>query len=483
MRRLVVGLAIGIASFAPSWATANDEQIAKTIVEKLEARKKQGQLKGFNIDLKVDKGTVWLSGQVASADQQQLAIDAARRVEGVEAVVNDLQVKKPSAVAKSGPAKSATAKSEKSEESGAVRPSLFTKLFGSSPKKQEPTPAKSPTTQLAKAERGPKSARASQVDTQVKPVMHEDAPAEANKNEALIEALAAKLNEHKQAGKLKDFDINLSADNGVVTVTGEVADAMQRDLILGTIRRTSGVAQVVNLLGVAAEPVAQAAPEPIRSEPAPTPAPAQPAVESPRPIARLVPQRAAEHPVVPAVENDDPRTAGSVIPTAGPPQPPALQPIPAPQGPVQVAGSNGVAYTAYPVQTAPAPFHPAPGYSQMPAAPHMAQRPLAFAPAGGAAPVSGMQAMPAVPQMPAHMPGPGFGAAPARFDHPNMPGYAWPSYASHPNYAAVTYPKQYSASAWPYMGPFYPYPQVPLGWRKVSLQWDDGWWFLDFKDK
>jgi hypothetical protein len=67
-------------------------------------------------------------------------------------------------------------------------------------------------------------------------------------------------------------------------------------------------------------------------------------------------------------------------------------------------------------------------------------------------------------------------------DNPQLPGYAWPSYAASPNYAALTYPKQYSASAWPYIGPFYPYPQVPLGWRKVTLEWDDGWWFLDFKD-
>jgi hypothetical protein len=75
------------------------------------------------------------------------------------------------------------------------------------------------------------------------------------------------------------------------------------------------------------------------------------------------------------------------------------------------------------------------------------------------------------------------GVAPARYDQPCMPNYAWPSYASYPNYAAVTYPKQYSPTAWPYIGPFYPYPQVPLGWRKVTLQWDDGWWFLDFRDE
>ncbi len=79
-----------------------------------------------------------------------------------------------------------------------------------------------------------------------------------------------------------------------------------------------------------------------------------------------------------------------------------------------------------------------------------------------------------------HVPGGQSGAA--NYDNAQMPGYAWPSYASYPNYAAVTYPKQYSPSAWPYIGPFYPYPQVPLGWRKVALEWDDGWWFLDFSD-
>ena len=73
------------------------------------------------------------------------------------------------------------------------------------------------------------------------------------------------------------------------------------------------------------------------------------------------------------------------------------------------------------------------------------------------------------------------GMARARYEQPNMPNYAWPTYAAYPNYGQVSYPKQYSPSAWPYIGPFYPYPQVPLGWRKVTLEWDDGWWFLDFE--
>ncbi len=85
--------------------------------------------------------------------------------------------------------------------------------------------------------------------------------------------------------------------------------------------------------------------------------------------------------------------------------------------------------------------------------------------------------------MPAYVPGTSGGVSPASYDRPNMPNYSWPSYAAYPNYAAVTYPRQYSATAWPFIGPFYPYPQVPMGWRKVTLEWDDGWWFLDFQDR
>ena len=79
--------------------------------------------------------------------------------------------------------------------------------------------------------------------------------------------------------------------------------------------------------------------------------------------------------------------------------------------------------------------------------------------------------------------GAGMPPVPMRGDGPNMPNYAWPSYAASPNYAALQYPTQYSPTAWPYIGPFYPYPQVPLGWRRVSLEWDDGWWWLDFDER
>jgi hypothetical protein len=71
----------------------------------------------------------------------------------------------------------------------------------------------------------------------------------------------------------------------------------------------------------------------------------------------------------------------------------------------------------------------------------------------------------------------------AVYNQPNLPNNSWPTYAQSPNYAGVSYPSQYSASAFPYIGPFYPYPQVPLGWRKASLEWDDGYWNLNFKSR
>ena len=59
--------------------------------------------------------------------------------------------------------------------------------------------------------------------------------------------------------------------------------------------------------------------------------------------------------------------------------------------------------------------------------------------------------------------------SPVNCDQPALPNYAWPIYAAYPNYASVTYPRQYSPTAWPYIGPFYPYPQVPLGMAPSDL--------------
>jgi hypothetical protein len=280
MRRYVFRLAIlSLAVLGPTVATqADDQQIAQQIVQKLQAEKKAGGLKGFSIDLSVEEGTVWLSGRVASDEQQAKALDIARRIPGVVQVVNDLDVSAPAAAPKS-------------------------MLTGMS--------------------------------------------------NAVQQAMGRQTR--------RDYEAEPAA--------GEESS------VIG-----SGVEH----------------------------AGARPVMRSALPMAAA------------------PQYAG-----------------PRNQMPLAFAPSQQVAYEG---QIA------ADGYST-----------------GGPTPM--------------HLPGSGVGIAPARYDHPHMPGYAWPSYASYPNYAAVTYPKQYSPTAWPYIGPFYPYPQVPLGWRKVTLEWDDGWWMLDFKDR
>ena len=163
------------------------------------------------------------------------------------------------------------------------------------------------------------------------------------------------------------------------------------------------------------------------------------------------------------------------IPTAAPnlprlPEPPSLQDVSSPLTPVAVDSVNRPGRTGVPATVASAPV----GLPAM-TAPYRTQ---------GGFQTTAMQASMGGPVAGQPVPMAPYAAVGApRYDSPNLPNYAWPGYAAHPNYAAVTYPQQYSPSAWPYIGPFYPYPQVPLGWRKVSLEWDDGWWFLDFTDR
>jgi hypothetical protein len=68
--------------------------------------------------------------------------------------------------------------------------------------------------------------------------------------------------------------------------------------------------------------------------------------------------------------------------------------------------------------------------------------------------------------------------APVDPSGPNLPPHAWPTYAPYNNMSRVAYPGSYPYQAFPYIGPFYPFPKVPLGWRKVVLEWDDGHWYL-----
>jgi hypothetical protein len=65
-------------------------------------------------------------------------------------------------------------------------------------------------------------------------------------------------------------------------------------------------------------------------------------------------------------------------------------------------------------------------------------------------------------------------------DAPALPPYAWPSYTPYNNFASVAYQTQYPSGAWPFIGPPYPYPMIPSGWRRVSLTWKKGYWWMKF---
>lgn len=270
-------------------------------------------------------------------------------------------------------------------------------------------------------------------------------------DQQIAQQIVQKLQQEKQSGGLKGFNIELQVEEGTVWMSGRVANADQQALALDVARRISGVKQVVNDLSIAAPTDKQAR----RSS-------TQNMLQS----------------MSSAVKNAWNRDGdGSQVEAANAEEAGGLRPIGS--GVAPAAEKVQLAQPVYTTAAAPAPM---PGGMPQPVyAGSRTAVPLPFAPARQVdhEQIEGMSGGP----VPMHVPGSGVGIAPARYDHPQMPGYAWPSYASHPNYAAVTYPKQYSPTAWPYIGPFYPYPQVPLGWRKVQLEWDDGWWMLDFRDR
>jgi hypothetical protein len=244
-------------------------------------------------------------------------------------------------------------------------------------------------------------------------------------NQEVAERIASNL---RQGGELQGYKIGVKYQDGTAWLRGRVSSQAQMNAAMKLVFQTPGVNRVVNDLTIASDEEA---------------APAQvPSVVQPEGVLRVA-------------TSFDPRPAQPVAatalqePTLAPPQPQILAQAPVPAPPVVAVRP-----------TAPQPV------------------PTAVVQGGVPMPMGQAGAVP----MPQYVRPVGTGVAPVRYDQPHLPSYAWPSYAAYPNYAGLTYPKQYSPTAWPYIGPFYPYPQVPLGWRKVTLEWHDGWWQLDFDD-
>jgi hypothetical protein len=387
MRLYVFRLAIlSLALLGVSVVRGDDQQIAQQIMQKLKAEKDAGALKGFSIDLQVDEGTVWLSGRVANQQQHERALDLARRVPGVQQVVDDLTVtapaaSNPTASAKATPALKAAATKQTTAMPVAATPLPTVQI---NPMYNEPTPATKPQS----SGRNPNSPANNSVLNNVSKVL-------------------------------------VSTVNG-----GHELEAQQTPTkSVQPASVSQDVASAIGAGSMGASPIGSGVDGSVASSRRSMIEAAPPVPNVPQPLTAAVPQSFAAAPQAAMV----PMQMPYMIPVyAG-----SQMPVPLAMGPARTVNYQG--------------------------------QPMADG-AGGA-------------PVPMYLPGSGVGIAPARYDHPTMPGYAWPSYAAYPNYAAVTYPKQYSPTAWPYIGPFYPYPQVPLGWRKVTMEWDDGWWMLDFKDR
>ena len=323
----------------------------------------------------------------------------------------------------------------------------------------------------------------------------------------IADAIVSTLKQKQTDGTLKGFDIDLSVEDGKVVIGGTVANQAQLDSVLKVASETPGVKLVENDASVRVKSPAT---------------PALPATNS----SAVMPASANDTVIVdsPEILSEPTRIPNEVQSVVSPVDAGITSEILGRLGSAQKNGhlrnfeldistvsgevwARGVVATPEQKQLVLGTAQNTPGVrkviddvtvtgrvrqvsnevagpSSMPVVGSGAPR--AFAPSAltnGS--MGGVQA-PAMggPMAPVPMQGgPGYGGGTPRYDQPNLPNYAWPSYAAHPNYAAVTYPKQYSASAWPYIGPFYPYPQVPLGWRKVALEWDDGLWYLDFTSK
>ncbi len=91
MRHWAYMFAIAMAVAAPAnLAWAGDRQVAEQIAGKLQA---SGKLRGYNVRVKFEDGTVSLRGRVATRQQVSAALAVAQQTKGVEKVVNGLIVR------------------------------------------------------------------------------------------------------------------------------------------------------------------------------------------------------------------------------------------------------------------------------------------------------------------------------------------------------------------------------------------------------
>lgn len=421
----------------PQSAATNNQKLAEEAAANLRA----ARFSGFDIEIEVQNGVCLLKGKIADQAQKDQATAVISRVPGIRTVNNQLVVlngNKPSSPdVQQFPVQQAVAQNVTSNP--VQQAGFFSRPSQTRPMKSEQRAA------TPQAATGESPQQVQQITTQIAQAI-------------------------QQSG-VRGHDIDLRYRGGVATLLGKAQSAQDVARLTQVISRVPGVQQVNNQLqapgmnlpgssgGSANQQVAEQIAQALAanrlsgldievryngglatlSGPVPHPQ-----------VAMIAHQVTASVPGVLQVDNR------LTVPGM-----PAGMPGPGQPGAFPGAGPQGQNIMPVSHQAAGAP-NPA----------MMAAGAMAMAPGmGGMGPGPGPHAHGA--GNPSHL----------AYDLPNLPNHSWPTYAAYPNYAQVSYPKEYSASAWPYIGPFYPYPQVPLGWRQVQLEWDDGAWNLNFRPR
>ena len=396
MRVFMLGVMFAIAAIMPTSVNADDQQIADFIKARLMQEKQQGNLYGFNVDMRVDRGTVWFKGFVSTRAQELMILRTAQLAGhlGVVQVVDDIDINGGNTVVQNQPMQNQPMQNQ----------SMQNQPMQMQPKQGMPMQPQMQPQQQVVQQMAPQ--RVAMRPETYRPPMVQQQPINMSRRNAPVPNMGLPQPQNRPMAPGVRPGVMPMQNNQMQPAGVPLSVAPKSD------ENTKRVAYQ--------EPIA-----------APFPSTGiNGAISQPQASPSF--QQSLLNPV-----------QGQTIST------PISQPTTSvPPNPTAIAGP-------------PLPFA------------------RAAAPQGCDSGCGGCESG-------ACGGGGGYydgGAGGISSDTANLPGYAWPAYASHPNYGAVSYPKQYSASAWPYIGPFYPYPQVPLGWRKVSLEWDDGWWFLDFDDK
>ena len=416
------------SELAAQTSDARNQQIAEQVAQQLRAQK----LRGFDIEIVVQDGVCRLGGKIADARQKAMAAQVAAQVPGINSVQNQLTVLEqtpPAATPASdiqqaafnAPAAPAAQRETARPSSPIKRMGFFSRIKPFGKWRRQPAPAQSRT------------------------------PSE--------QQIAVEIGQSISQMGLRGHKVDLKFQRGVATLTGTVQNPQQIAMITQVVSQNAYVRQVDNRLA------ASGMRSPIQPAQFNAPSGASPAASSNQAMAERIAQAIGQY----QINGMD----------------------------VEVRYNNGLAtlngQVAHPQlkMFAQQIVMSVPGVQNVNNQLTFGSPPSAIQQVAYQQPGPGGPAMPGGPGGPQMMIPPGAGqrahggGAPSHlaYDLPNLPEYSWPTYASYPNYASLTYPKQYSASSWPYVGPFYPYPQVPLGWRQVQMEWDDGSWNLNFNPR